>query len=343
MESIEKIFSEQAITIATSSSVEFLPYAGVLIGSILENRKKNIPIDFIVFVSGKDETFEKRILKDTKRYANCSVRFFEIPQMISGFQGFSYGHFSQETYYKLFVTFFCGNYSKVIFLDADTIVREDISKLWEIDLQGAVIGAVADVDSAGLYNGAMPHKKEYVDKLLKIQSPYKYFQAGVIVYDMNQWRKLNLDMDSIVGMSGAYSWELLDQDIANVLYEGRVFHLPMNWNVLTDCNHSRIKQYISKAPDEMKSEYFLARETPYIIHYAGNEKPWNNPQMDFGEFFWQYARLSNMYETILYSAIEHKLQLQKQKKHREIYRKIKYAMREGLIHFRIIKRYPEKW
>lgn len=339
--SIKKVFAEDAVTIVTASSVSFLPYVAVLIKSIICNRTNIIPYDIIVVVSDRHKQLEDCILEENKQYTALSIRFIDAKDVLPNLDCFSYGHFSKETYYKLFVPFLCGEYERILFLDSDTIVQRDVSELFFTELGTSVIGAVLDVDSAGLYNGAMPHKKEYVDEVLRLKNPYMYFQAGVLLYNIDQWKHLNLNVEKMSRLVESRQWELLDQDIANVLYERKVFTLSMNWNVLTDCKHYRIANYIMKAPDYLQNQYFQARECPYIIHYAGSEKPWDNPEMDYGGVFWKYARTSSVYEIILFNSYDKRIkEFQKNTKKIKVdIKRVKYIMRETLIYLHIIKRY----
>ena len=45
--------------------------------------------------------------------------------------------------------------------------------------------------------------------------------------------------------------------------------------------------------------YQEARKNPKIIHYAGPQKPWFEPGMDFGMQFWECARETAYYEVML--------------------------------------------
>ncbi|MBR4667586.1 MAG: hypothetical protein IKO76_02375 [Butyrivibrio sp.] len=94
-------------------------------------------------------------------------------------------------------------------------------------------------------------------------------------------------------------WELLDQDVLNYLAQGCVKYVDMAWNVMYDWNYVRIRDIISRAPKHLYDMYMEARKHPKIIHYAGPDKPWQDPQCDFAEEFWKYARRSTYYETIL--------------------------------------------
>ena len=95
-------------------------------------------------------------------------------------------------------------------------------------------------------------------------------------------------------------WLLQDQDVLNKLCEGRVKYVDMSWNVLVDYGHFRMNQIIRLAPQWLYFQYMEARKQPKIIHYAGPEKPWNCPEMDFGTEFWEYAKRTPYNETMLF-------------------------------------------
>ena len=42
-----------------------------------------------------------------------------------------------------------------------------------------------------------------------------------------------------------------------------------------------------------------SRSNPQIIHYAGFQKPWTDPDCDFASIYWRYARETPFYERLL--------------------------------------------
>ena len=43
------------------------------------------------------------------------------------------------------------------------------------------------------------------------------------------------------------------------------------------------------ALEDWRNAYMQSRKNPYIIHYAGPNKPWENKNVDFGKTWWKYA------------------------------------------------------
>ena len=299
---IKKIFPD-AVAIATASSRAFLPYTGVMIRSITACMDRQRTYDIIVITSVRDRIVERQIQKEND-FENVSIRFFLADDILPGISCFTYGHFSKETYFKLFLPFAADAYDKVLFLDGDVIVCRDPALLYDMDMGKALVGASLDADTAGLYHGARKGRKQYTDKVLKLRDPDRYFQAGVIVFHIAAWKSQAITADSMAALIASKKWELLDQDILNVLCERLVKEIPMQWNVLADFSNIRIRKHIAKAPENLKEQYKNARRKPYIIHFAGPVKPWRNPWMDYAQAFWDCARQTSFYEMILYRRIE---------------------------------------
>lgn len=148
---------------------------------------------------------------------------------------------------------------RVIYLDADIIVTDDIRKLWSIDLGGAALGAVEDA---------------YVDPVAfaarwgVAQRPARYFNSGVLLVDLEQVRRDGL-FDAALRFVAEHGDKLTltDQDALNFAFAGRWHALSVVWNVQ---RHMTIPSLFSEvAPHNM-----LGAKAPAIVHYTGPEKPW---------------------------------------------------------------------
>ena len=191
------------------------------------------------------------------------------------------------------------NYNKIIYIDVDMIVQEDLANLYNIDVDGYLLAAANDPDTAGLYNGYQLDKKKYMDTEMKLKDPYQYFQAGTLVMNLQEFRKTYTTKE-ILDIAVSKKWQLLDQDILNVICEGKVKYLDMSWNVMYDYAGVRLNQIVRLAPKWLYDMYIEARKHPKIIHYAGPEKPWLCPECDFADEYWSYAKETTYYEKMLY-------------------------------------------
>ena len=83
--------------------------------------------------------------------------------------------------------------------------------------------------------------------------------------------------------------------------KGRVHYIPQKWNTLMSWQEpGRSRMDILKmAPRKLYEEYIEARRQPYMIHFAGYQKPWDVADCDFAEYFWEYAKNSSYFATLL--------------------------------------------
>lgn len=296
---VKPYFDTNNIVIALAANDYFIPYSATVIQSIIDNSSDNKNYDIIFLTHNVSDVNKKRIKQMISSYRNFSIRYVDPTELIEGYNFFIRGHFSLETYYRLVLPELLQEYEKIIYLDSDMIVKEDVAELYETDISEYLIAAALDADTAGLYNGYEPNKKEYTDKILKLKNPYNYFQAGTLVFNLKKFRDTYTTKE-ILEYAVSYNWQLLDQDILNVLCEGKVKYIDMSWNVMVDMEKRRIKDIIKLAPHWLNDLYMNARNHPKIIHYAGPEKPWLCPEMDMADDFWQYAKKTPYYEIMLY-------------------------------------------
>ena len=180
------------------------------------------------------------------------------------------------------------------------VADQDVGKLYDLDLKGAVIGAAKDIDVAGQLNLNQNNWKTYATKTLGLYNPFDYFQAGVLILDLDGLRK-TASSEEMIKLALSQSFRCHDQDVLNIICKNKVTYIPQQWNTLMDWQEpgrSRM-QILKMAPRQLFEEYATARKAPYLIHYAGYQKPWDVVDCDFAEYFWEYAKLSPYYPMLL--------------------------------------------
>ena len=307
VQSTKPAFSEHNVAIALASNDYFIPYCATLLHSLAMHANPQKNYDILLLSQDVSEINVKRLQALLHPWTNISLRVIDPSVLIDQYTFFVRGHFSKETYYRLVLPELLPHYDKILYLDSDMIVKRDVAELYEESVGGELLAACLDADTAGLYNGYQKDRKKYTDEVLKLKEPYTYFQAGVLLLNLEEFRK-TYTTKQILDFAVSENWQLLDQDILNELCEGRVKFLSMNWNVMVDYAGVRISEIIPLAPRNLNLMYHEARKSPYIIHYAGAQKPWFEPAMDFGDEFWKYARDTVYYEIMLYRMNERQAQ-----------------------------------
>ncbi len=151
---------------------------------------------------------------------------------------------------------------RVIYLDADTLVRHSLLPLWN-SLDGAPIAAVANVTEPAMY----PHLES-----LGLADPRDYFNAGVLVIDLGGWRDEGVT-DGLMRFATSRPLPWYDQDALNVVFAGRWQRLHPRWNAMNSlwgwAHHA--KRIF--AEDALAA----ARADPAVLHFEGPAfvKPWH--------------------------------------------------------------------
>ena len=291
-------FDANNVAIAVAANDYFIPYCATFLKSMAEHSNSDKNYDILLLSQDVSDINVKNVKKMLSAWKNISLRVLDPSVLIDQYTFHIEGHFSKETYYRLVLPELLPNYDKVLYLDSDMIAMDDVAKIYDENIDGYLLAACHDADTAGLYSGYRKDKKEYTDKILKLKEPYQYFQAGVLLLNLEEFRK-RYTTKQILDFAVSEKWQLLDQDILNKLCEGAVKYIDMSWNVMVDFAGIRINQIIALAPRWLNEMYQEARKNPKIIHYAGPQKPWFEPEMDFGIQFWECARGTAYYEVML--------------------------------------------
>lgn len=298
-EKLSPVFAD-GIPIVLSANDKFSPYLDVMIQSVIQNASIGRTYDIIILYNDISETNRRKISMAAQEKENISVRFIRVCQYFDSEKLFVDQHLSIETYYRLIIPEIMPEYHKILYLDCDMVANRDVAELYDIDLNGCVLGAAKDIDVAGQVNLEQNNWREYGEKILGLDQPYDYFQAGVLIIDLDRMRSLT-SSEKMIRLAASKKWRCQDQDVLNVVCKNRVYYIPQQWNVLMswqEGNRSRM-QIMKMAPRELYEEYVLARKKPYMVHFAGYQKPWDVVDCDMAEYFWKYARYSLFYPEII--------------------------------------------
>lgn len=298
-ESLMPAFSMNNIAVAMAANDFFVPYLAAALASVITHASSENNYDILILTHDIQPENKKLLAQMIEGKENFCIRYADPAPLLSGYQLYTRGHFSIETYYRLVLPEMLIHYSKILYLDSDLVAEADVAELFREQVDGYFLAAARDADTAGLYNGFEPDKKEYTDHVLKLKNPYEYFQAGVILFNLDEFRN-QYTTEQILELARQEEWQLLDQDILNKLCEGNIKYVDMSWNVMVDFDHVRVSKIIRLAPQWLYHMYMEARRKPKIIHYAGPQKPWMEPDMDMGSVFWKYAKSTPFYEVMLY-------------------------------------------
>lgn len=235
--------------IAACADTKVLPGLAVTIRSSLEH--SSIPCRIHVLADRLSKQDKKKLSNSWKPHPMCQgVVFYDIDyQNISKFRSTMYLK-SKSAYSRYFISDFLGEESKCIYLDCDLLVLRDLAELNAANMHGKTMGAVRDIS----VRTANPHL--FIGERLQLTNPYDYFNSGVLIIDLDRWRKLDARNRLVdLTLERADTFHSQDQDALNVFFDGDTEFLDPVWNT---------SQY--ERPDTVENR---------IIHLIGTVKPWH--------------------------------------------------------------------
>lgn len=277
------------VPVVFASDNNYVPMLATTIYSMLKNASTSRTYDVIVLERDITDENKRYMRQFFAKFPNAVLRFFDVSRYLAGFNlTTSNAHISIETYYRFIIQEALPFYSKLLYLDCDLVVNGDVAELFDIELGDNAIAAVPDIDFIGNLNMKNGERAGYVRKQLHMRDAYGYFQAGVLVMNLDRMRKIHTVHEWLeIASEPGYIYN--DQDILNVECEGLVTYLDYSWNVMHNCA-GRVNGVFDFAPANVYKAYMASRKAPKIVHYAGFDKPWKNPWCDFASLYWNYAQ-----------------------------------------------------
>ena len=231
---------------------------------------------YIYFLGGGRKEFWKPLCDIGEKYHQhiCLYNLREeiIPDTIDGIDTHRY---PIEAYNRLFMsTILPKDIHKVIYLDCDMVVNDNLHQLWEENIDNYAVGVVTDYQNNNM--------KVY--KRLGYDAKYGYFNSGMLLVNLDYWRDNNvipMFLEYIKNHSDKLYFA--DQDVLNPLFYNKKKILPIRYNLNTALLFK--KGYLLISSDYYQ-EIEEAFRKPAIIHYT-TDRPWfkgsPNPMLHYWE------------------------------------------------------------
>ncbi|MBR0465702.1 glycosyltransferase family 8 protein [Candidatus Saccharibacteria bacterium] len=167
-------------------------------------------------------------------------------------------------YYRFFIPRLFPQYGKAVYLDSDTILLDDVGKLFDTELGENVVAAMPDPKVT-----VIREFRDYVDKAVGVPHA-EYVNDGVMVMDLKKMRKMKY-LSTMVNLIKKYDADLVapDQDYLNVILRGKISKMDARWNM----------EPSEKLPKDAK-----------LVHFNLFNKPWHYKNVPCEKLFWNAAR-----------------------------------------------------
>lgn len=252
---------KESITIVSAADESYaLPLATMLV-SLCENCSETSNLSIHILDGGIKKRSKKKILAflplKEQQIQFHSLRKTSLPHPEGN------EHLTVATSYRFMIpTVLEQSETKSLYIDADTVITDDITKLWNIEVYKN-FPCAAVIDSFAPRADAEYGITNYLKKGIAPDTPC--LNAGVLLINLEKWRQ-----DKISAKALAYiahykeSMKLVSQEALNGVLLGSWQKLEQRWNQLVN----PMPFYDDPLTEPPKLE-------PGVIHYITSSKPWH--------------------------------------------------------------------
>lgn len=274
------------IVFAANDSYTFFCY--IAIYSVIKNAGNDYLYHIYVFQTNISEKNCKML--ESLSVDNIEVECIDISKYLLNIKLKESLHLSVETYYRLFIPSILPQYKKILYLDSDMCILEDVAELYKCNLNGFAVAAAPDIPCYPLKN----HSVELNGLDCK-----KTFNAGVLVIDTVKFEEKKIRQKCLELLKEDYQRKerkliFADQDALNIVLNNDYFILDRRWNYQP--------QYLWRTDEvfeEFRQQYIDDKDKAFIMHFAGEKKPWKYPDLPKSDIFWDYAKKIERFERVI--------------------------------------------
>ncbi|MCD8236972.1 MAG: glycosyltransferase family 8 protein [Prevotellaceae bacterium] len=181
--------------------------------------------------------------------------------------------YTEAASYRLLLPDLLPEYEKVIYIDCDVIVRNDLAALYHsVNLR--------DYYMAAVFEAPLDFQIERFEAIGC--NPMEYFNSGFLVMNLEKMRHDGL-VEKFLEASRIEGLEFPDQDVLNMVCKGHILGLPPYYNSIRTFYLPQYKQSFLRKYTETELSDVKKHGT---VHYTG-AKPWNHFTIEF-VLWWTY-------------------------------------------------------
>jgi lipopolysaccharide biosynthesis glycosyltransferase len=248
------------IHVAYAFNNKYSELACVSMASALSNSVNSIHFHVLESELSLENKKAIKALKNT--FPTGRWTFHHVSQLDEIIFKTGFEHISIETYYRLLLPNVLTDIDKVIYIDCDTLVLDDISVIWNFDLSGSLAAAVPYMWGAEVFEKAKCYGIDW------------YFNAGVLLLDLRLIRESGVSLLDLKVLSEVYAKTInagfpwyADEAVLNVILNRKVLKLPARANSMyplaLDNDVIPLTQQVE------------ARKKPLIVHFGGYYHPFS--------------------------------------------------------------------
>lgn len=260
--------------IVYSSSDSYSEIAGISILSLLENNKGVEDINLYMIDNSISDENKRRLSEMVASYGRKIV-YLDKPDIEKRSETeINVGRWNISTFYRLFLpSMLPEDIDRVLFIDCDTVILQDLSPLWQMDMGDKWVYGVDDCRGEGYRTN------------IGLNPEDNYINNGVLLIDLKAWRDNDVEklfLQFIHDNQGDITY--VDQGVQNGVMSKmkRSGFLHTKYNCLTvffDFDYESLIRLRRPPVPRQKEEYAEATSDPAIVHFQScfrsGLRPWN--------------------------------------------------------------------
>lgn len=293
-------FSQNNIPVVLATSNLYAPYAGVFIQSLIDHASKNYNYDIIVFEREVSDENNRLLKLIGQGQSNVSIRFYNVKDIFNQIDIVKFvtnNSYPVDTFCQMLAPLVLSKYDRLAAVNVDTLLKRNISDLFEIDLGENCLGGVRDLPweewcqnypERRVFPALNISVQELCQNVLKLKNPYRVINGGLYLFNAEKYREVVTSERILKLLQGSASICTEDM-LVSMLCEGEIEFIDPAWNLVIqpDSKHLSRRYPVS---EEHRKIYELTFQNPYMLHWAGKPKPWVCPDVPYGSEWWETAR-----------------------------------------------------
>lgn len=261
--------NKQVLCVAYGADDNYAKFLGISMTSLFQTNEVFDKIDVFVMDCEISDLNKEKLISIAEEY-NRSIYFIDMKKHISELDlKMGVRKISIASYARLFLSSVIPEeYGRVLYLDCDTIIMDELTNLWNTDLDGFMIAGVQDTVD-----------KYFLSKIGLTQDDF-YVNSGIMLINLSVWRSGKLKQ-SFIDFIKKYNGNVPhhDQGTINAVCNKSKRILSPRYNVTSNIysfSAKTIKRIYYMNSYYHQVELNEAKKRPVIIHFTTGlvGRPW---------------------------------------------------------------------
>lgn len=250
---------DNAIHIVLASDGYYFPYIYVAVKTLFEHNKQEKVVVHYIQQDVAPKSLNTLVELGAQYGQEVDIIPFTLPETYECLPVF--GAASKTTYAKFWFASMFPVLDRVLYLDPDVIVLDNIRDLYDTDFQGNLIAAV--IENLPVYH----REASLMDK------DDNYINGGMVLCNLTAWREIGFEELALERLKDTTHNLNYDQGILNEICCGKIKVLHPKYAVLAEVfefkNAEKIKRRYGFKSYYSQEEIDEALRNPAIVHFTG--------------------------------------------------------------------------